>query len=179
MIRRPFVPMLAPLLLITACQAPRASAGATPSVGEDAPAFALTSNDGTEVDLASLRGRWVVLYFYPKDFTGGCTLEAQNFQRDLERYESLDAVIVGVSVDNVDSHREFCAKEGLTFRLLSDVDGAVSARYGSLNERRGTKISARNTFLIDPSGKIAQVFTAVSPATHSDDVLAALDRLRH
>src|SRR5688500_9834274 len=159
-------------------QTANAVANAIPIVGQPAPGFTLISNENKPTSLDELRGKWLVLYFYPQDFTGGCTLEAQNFQRDITRYENLDAVILGVSVDSVSSHREFCTKEGLSFRLLSDTDGAVSARYGSLNERGKRRQSARNTFVIDPAGKIAAVFTAVSPATHSANVLATLEELR-
>ncbi len=128
-----------------------------PAVGASAPPVALTSNEGKSVDLKD-SGKWVVLYFYPKDFTGGCTLEAHNFQEDFARYEKAGAVILGVSVDTAESHKDFCAKEGLRFKLLSDPDAKVSAEYGSVME--GKKMSARNTFIIDPTGKITRVFTA-------------------
>jgi peroxiredoxin Q/BCP len=120
----------------------------------------------------------VVLYFYPKDFTGGCTLEAHNFQRDLTKYEQKKAVILGVSVDSAESHKSFCAKEGLSFKLLSDPDAKVSTEYGSLMEYNGSKLSARNTFIIDPNGKIVKVFTGVKPSVHSDEVLGALEFLQ-
>ena len=106
-----------------------AGAAGFPPVGEPAPEFTLTSDQGKQVSLGDLRGKWVVLYFYPKDFTGGCTLQAHNFQRDLDKYEAAGAAVVGVSVDSPDSHRSFCEKEGLRFRLLSDTDAAVSSRY--------------------------------------------------
>ncbi len=150
----------------------------TPEVGAPAPDFSLTSNEGNQVSLSSYRGRWVVLYFYPKDFTSGCTLEAHNFQRDLAKYEQARAVILGVSVDNAESHKSFCAKEGLSFKLLADTTAEVSEKYGSLMEYNGVKLSARNTFLIDPRGNVAKVFTQVKPANHSDEVLAALAELR-
>lgn len=149
-----------------------------PSVGAVAPTFKLTSNEGKQVDLKQYRGKWVVLYFYPKDFTGGCTLEAHNFQRDLAKYEQAKAVILGVSVDTAESHKSFCAKEGLSFKLLSDTDTKVSTEYGSLADYNGTKYSARNTFIIDPKGKIAKVFTGVKPSGHSDEVIAALAELQ-
>jgi thioredoxin-dependent peroxiredoxin len=149
-----------------------------PAVGSDAPSFKLTSNEGKEVKLKSFRGKWVVLYFYPKDFTSGCTLEAHNFQRDLAKYEQAKAVILGVSVDTAESHKSFCAKEGLSFKLLSDVDGKISTEYGSIMEREGTKYSTRNTFIINPKGKVAKVFTGVKPSVHSDEVLAALAELQ-
>ena len=149
-----------------------------PAVGSDAPTFKLTSNEGKEVKLKSFRGKWVVLYFYPKDFTSGCTLEAHNFQRDLAKYEQAKTVILGVSVDTAESHKSFCAKEGLSFKLLSDVDGKVSTDYGSLMDNKGTKYSTRNTFIINPKGKVAKVFIGVKPSVHSDEVLAALAELQ-
>jgi len=149
-----------------------------PAVGAMAPDFALTSNEGKQASLKDFRGKWVVLYFYPKDFTSGCTLEAHNFQSDLAKYEAINAVILGVSVDTADSHKSFCAKEGLSFKLLSDVDTKVSDTYGSVMEYNGMKLSSRNTFIIDPQGKIAQVFLKVKPAGHSEEVLSALARLQ-
>jgi peroxiredoxin len=104
-----------------------------------------------------------VLYFYPKDFTSGCTIEAHNFQRDLDKYTAKNAVIVGVSVDNVDSHKSFCTKEGLNFKLLADPNHAVVAKYGSVAEYNGMTIATRNTFLIDPTGVIRKVYLKVSP----------------
>src|SRR6266446_8296241 len=149
-----------------------------PAVGTNAPDFTLTTNEGNQAGLKDFRGKWVVLYFYPKDFTSGCTLEAHNFQRDLAKYEQAGAVILGVSVDSADSHKGFCAKEGLNFTLLSDPDAKVTAAYGSAMEYKGSKLAARNTFLIDPEGKIAKVYTQVDPAGHSDEVLAALGGLQ-
>src|SRR5215467_10344854 len=130
-----------------------------PEVGKPAPDFSLTTGDGSQVSLKDYHGKWVVLYFYPKDFTSGCTLEARNFQQDLAQYEHLNAVILGVSVDTAQSHKDFCAKEGLSFKLLSDPEAQVSTQYGSVMDYKGAKLSARNTFLIDPEGKVAQVFT--------------------
>jgi thioredoxin-dependent peroxiredoxin len=149
-----------------------------PPVGSPAPAFSLENDEGKMTSLADFRGKWVVLYFYPKNFTGGCTLQARNFQKDVARYEEMGAVIVGVSVDSADSHKSFCEKEGLTFRLLSDTDAAVSSAYNSVMEHEGTKYSSRNTFLIDPRGNLVKVFEKVSPAGHSAEVLATLAELR-
>jgi peroxiredoxin Q/BCP len=148
-----------------------------PPVGSSAPELMLTNNEGKLTTLAEYRGKWVVLYFYPKDFTSGCTLEARNFQRDLKKYEAANAVILGVSVDTAQSHKDFCAKEGLNFKLLSDPDAKVSSSYGSVMEYEGKKLSARNTFLIDPQGKIAKEFLGVKVPSHSDEVLAALAEL--
>jgi thioredoxin-dependent peroxiredoxin len=152
-----------------------AAAETLPQVGSEAPGFTLPSQDGTPVSLKDLRGKWVVLYFYPKDGTSGCTLEAHNFQRDLPGYEARNAMIVGVSVDSTGSHKEFCAKQGLTFKLLADDQKKVAPMYGSLDNLLVLKIAARNTFLIDPAGRIAKVWTGVSPSRHSSEVLAALD----
>ncbi|MDT7604025.1 MAG: thioredoxin-dependent peroxiredoxin [Acidobacteriota bacterium] len=149
-----------------------------PAVGAVAPEFSLTTNEGKPASLKDFRGKWVVLYFYPKDFTSGCTLEAHNFQQDLPKYKQAHAVILGVSVDTAESHKSFCAKEGLNFKLLSDEGGKVSDTYGSVMEYNGAKYSARNTFIINPKGKIMRVFTKVSPAGHSAEVLAALAELQ-
>src|ERR1043165_9749488 len=149
-----------------------------PAVGAAAPGFNLNTNEGKQVSLNDFKGKWVVLYFYPKDFTQGCTIEARNFQRDIEKYEAANAVILGVSVDNAESHKEFCAKEGLNFKLLADTDAKVSETYGSLKDYDGKKMSARNTFIINPEGKIAKVFTGVKPQTHSEEVLQALAELQ-
>jgi peroxiredoxin Q/BCP len=148
-----------------------------PAQGSAAPEFSLSSEDGNQVSLKDYRGKWVVLYFYPKDFTTGCTIEAHNFQRDQAEYARRNAVILGVSVDSAESHKSFCAKEGLNFKLLSDTQHQVSKEYGSLMNFGVTQISARNTFLIDPQGKIARAFSSVNPARHSAEMLAAIDEL--
>ena len=153
-------------------------AGDPPVVGEKAPAFSLPSQEGSTVSLAQFGGKWVVLYFYPKDFTSGCTLEAHNFQRDLSKYEKASAVILGVSLDSVDSHKDFCTKEGLSFKLLSDTKQTATQAYGSLAKYQDREIAARNTFLIGPDEVVRKVFLKVSPATHSDEVLAALAQLQ-
>lgn len=165
------------LLVVTAVAAkPVVPVTEVPVAGTAAPTFKLVTNEGKEASLADFKGQWVVLYFYPKDFTSGCTLEAHNFQRDLDKYTKLHAVILGVSIDTAESHKSFCAKEGLNFKLLSDADAKVSDQYGSVMEYNGMKLSARNTFIINPKGKIAKVFVKVNPAVHSEEVLAALTR---
>ena len=170
---------LAAALAASLSAAPAAFAlDAPPAVGAPAPPVSLTSNEGTPTSLGDFKGKWIVLYFYPKDFTSGCTLEAHNFQRDLAKYQKANAVILGVSVDSPGSHKDFCAKEGLSFKLLSDPDAKVSAEYASVMTYNGAKLSARNTYLIDPSGKIAKVFLDVKPAGHSEEVLAALASLQ-
>ena len=145
-----------------------------PEVGKKVPSLKGLTGDGNELKLASYKGQWVVLYFYPKDMSTGCTIEAHNFQADMSKYEHLNAVIVGVSVDSTSSHQQFCAKEGLHFKLLSDEDKTVVQQYGSLMDRAGMKMAQRNTFLISPQGKIVKVWTGVNPNTHSQDVLAEL-----
>jgi thioredoxin-dependent peroxiredoxin len=146
-------------------------------VGCDAHDFSLRCQDGTLVRLTDFRGRWVILYFYPKDSTPGCTAEAREFQQDQAEYEKRNAVVLGVSTDDEGSHCKFSAKEGLHFRLLADTAGQVSGTSGSLRNFGFTKISARNTFLIDPKGRIARTFAGVNPFRHSAEVLAALDEL--
>ncbi len=155
------------------------SAGAAqPQAGQPAPDFNLTSGDGSSVSLSKYHGKWVVLYFYPKDFTSGCTLEAKNFERDLTKYQNAGAVILGVSVDSAQSHKDFCTKEGLNFKLLADPDGKTSAQYGSTMEYQGKTMAARNTFLINPKGEIVRVYTGVKPAEHSEEVLKDLATLQ-
>jgi thioredoxin-dependent peroxiredoxin len=145
-----------------------------PAVGQTAPTFSLPSQDGTPISLDQFRGKWVVLYFYPRDMTTGCTIEAHNFQNAQSQFDAKNAVILGVSVDSTDSHKQFCAKDGLTFHLLSDTSHNVVSQYGSLGNFNGVAIAMRNTFLIDPTGKIAQVWTKVNPATAASSVLDAI-----
>jgi peroxiredoxin Q/BCP len=153
-------------------------AGDAPAVGSAAPEFTLNSQEGTPVSLKDYRGQWVVLYFYPKDFTSGCTIEAHNFQRDQPLYQQKKVVVLGVSVDSADSHKKFCAKEGLNFKLLADTDHKVSSAYGSLTNLGLVQFAARHTFIINPDGKIAKVFTEVNPNKHSEEVLSALTELQ-
>lgn len=165
--------------LVTIMLVPRVfSRSVVPSEGRKAPDFSLPSQDGSMVSLKDYRGKWVVLYFYPKDMTPGCTREAHNFQADQSKYAQRNAVVLGVSLDSVDSHKKFCAKDSLTFKLLSDSDRTVSSRYGSLTNFGIARFAARNTFLIDPEGRIAKVYTSVDPTKHSAQVLSALDQLQ-
>lgn len=167
--------LLAMLLVVT----PLLSFGASvPSAGSEAPEFTLPSQEGTPVSLKDYRGKWVVLYFYPKDFTSGCTIEAHNFQRDQSKYQGKNAVVLGVSVDSADSHKKFCAKEGLNFKLLADTDYKVTTAYGSLTNMVVVKFAARHTFIINPEGKIVKVYEDVNPNQHSDEVLVALADLQ-
>jgi peroxiredoxin Q/BCP len=149
--------------------------GPQPPLNQMAPAFRLPSNtDDGQISLADYRGKWVVVYFYPKDFTPGCTIEARKFQQDLPKYIAKNTQILGISADDVDSHAEFCDSEGLKFPLLADVDGAVSKAYGSWLGYS----SLRHTYIIDPEGKLQAVFTGVNPIVHSQEVLAKLDQLQ-
>ena len=148
-----------------------------PAVGSAAPDFTLDSQDGKPVSLHDYKGKWVVLYFYPKDMTSGCTIEAHNFQRDLAKFDAKNAVILGVSMQDRKSHQEFCAKESLTFKLLADTKRDVSEKYDSVMNFGVTKLSSRHTFLIDPNGVVRKVWTSVDVKTHSDDVLRAIDEL--
>ena len=152
----------------------RAADEPMPAVGQDAPTFTLPSQDGSPVSLDQYKGKWVVLYFYPKDMTTGCTIEAHKFQDALPQFDAKNAVILGVSVDTVDSHKQFCTKDSLTFHLLADPDHKVVSAYGSLGSFGPMTIAQRNTFLIDPQGKIAKVWVKVSPPNAASDVLAAL-----
>lgn len=160
--------------LAIALMAPALQAAAIPAEGTVAPDFTLSSQEGKPVSLKDFRGKWVVLYFYPKDMTPGCTIEAHNFQADQDKFTARKAAIVGVSVDTVDSHVQFCTKENLTFKLLSDPSHQVVDKYGSF----GGVVAARNTFLIDPKGVIRKVYTGVKPNGHSAELLSALDELQ-
>jgi peroxiredoxin Q/BCP len=149
-----------------------------PSSGAPAPDFTLNSQDGKPLALHDLRGKWVVLYFYPKDFTSGCTREAHNFQRDLAQFEQKNAVILGVSVQDESTHQKFCAKEGLSFKLLADTQYKVSSSYDSLVNLGVAKLSARHTFLIDPDGVVRKSYLSVNADKHSAEVLADLAGLQ-
>ena len=157
-----------------------ASAAGVPSVGTEAPNFTLKSQDGNAISLSQFRGKWVVLYFYPRDMTKGCTIEAHNFQRDQQKFTAANAVVLGVSVDSTDSHQQFCTKEGLTFKLLADTDFQASEEYGTLTNHGDVKYSKRYTFIIDPTGKIAWVNADVDADIngHSEQVLAELAKLQ-
>jgi len=171
--------LLVAVVLVLVVLVPRLlSRSAPPTEGSSAPDFTLPSQEGSSVSLQDYRGKWVVLYFYPKDQTPGCSREAHNFQVDQPKYAEHNAVVLGVSLDSVDSHKKFCAKEGLNFKLLADTDRKVTDSYGSLTNLGVVKFAARHTFLIDPAGKIAKAYTSVDPLKHSAEVLAELDLLQ-
>ena len=169
--------LLAAVLVILVAARMRAGDKA-PAVGTAAPDFTLNSQEGQAISLRDFKGKWVVLYFYPKDMTTGCTIEAHNFQRDLAKYDAKNAVILGVSVQDEKTHQQFCTKESLTFRLLADTKKEVSQKYDSVMNFGVMKLSARHTYLIDPAGMIRKVWTDVDVKKHSDEVLAALDELQ-
>ena len=175
-----FVAVIVAVLLLVGLVAAHASrdAAKAPAAGTPAPDFTLNAQDGKPVSLRDFRGQWVVLYFYPKDFTSGCTKEAHNFQHDLALYEKKNAVILGVSGQDEVSHEKFCTAEGLHFKLLADTHCELSARYGSVVNLGVAKLSARHTFLIDPAGVIRKVYLKVDPTRHSAEVLADLAELQ-
>ncbi|MBW4521536.1 MAG: peroxiredoxin [Scytolyngbya sp. HA4215-MV1] len=163
------------LTCLSAVPAAYALGGTLPALNQPAPEFRLPTHIGNgTISLSDYRGKWVVAYFYPKDFTPGCTLEAQRFQQDLPKYLSRNTQILGISADSIDAHAEFCESEGLRFPLLADTDGSVSKAYGSW---MGI-VSARHTFIIDPNGILRQIFTGVRPVIHSTEVLAKLEELQ-
>jgi peroxiredoxin Q/BCP len=165
------------LVVVIAVRASRATAKA-PLAGTPAPEFTLNAQDGKPLSLRDFRGKWVVLYFYPKDFTSGCTKEARNFQHRLAQFEQKNAVILGVSGQDENSHQRFCAAEDLHFKLLADTNFELSTRYGSVVNLAVAKLSARHTFLIDPDGVIRKVYLSVDPSKHSIQVLADLTELQ-
>lgn len=155
------------------------AAGDIAAVGSAAPNFTLPSQENTPVTLDAYKGKWVVLYFYPKDQTSGCTIEAHNFQRDLKQYEALNAVVLGVSLDTVDSHKAFCTKDSLTFKLLADPDHKVVDAYGVPVKSYGPMHYAeRDTFLISPDGKIVKEWQVSDIQGHSGEVLAAIAAMK-
>lgn len=168
-------------LLVRAPQA-FAMGGILPELDQLAPDFRLPgvvpgpggAAEPAECSLAQFRGQWLVLYFYPRDFTEGCTIEARGFQRDLPAFQKAGAAVVGISADDADSHSQFCGSEGLLFPLLSDPGGRVSKLYGSWI----APFSQRHTFLIDPEGVLRARWSAVRPSGHSQEVLAQLQQLQ-
>jgi peroxiredoxin Q/BCP len=174
--------LLLPAALLGRAPSALALGGVLPELNTPAPDFDLPGvtpdREGKPIEsrlnLAAFQGRWLVLYFYPRDFTSGCTLEARGFQRDLASFEARGASVVGVSADDAESHASFCGSEGLAYPLLSDPAGEVSRRYGSWM----APYSLRHTFLIDPEGTLRQRWTGVHPAQHSQELLAALNTLQ-
>lgn len=146
--------------------------------GDTAPGFALIDQYQKTHKLEDYRGKWVVLYFYPKDDTPGCTTEACNFRDDIFRIRDLQAEVLGVSLDSAESHAKFAEKHGLPFPLLSDAAGEIAARYGCLTSMGPLKYAKRHTFIIDPDGNIARVYRSVKPEKHAAEVIADLEKLQ-
>lgn len=149
------------------------------AVGSAAPNFTLPNQENTPVSLNDYKGKWVVLYFYPKDQTSGCSLEAHNFQRDIDKYHALNAVVLGVSMDTVESHKTWCTKDGFSFKMLADPNHKVVDEYGVPVKTFTTPngpitIAMRNTFLISPAGKIVKEWEVKDIQNHSTEVLAAI-----
>jgi peroxiredoxin Q/BCP len=176
---RKAISLAAVLALATFGLGLKAYAADAVAIGATAPNFTLPSQLDKPVSLSDFKGQWVVLYFYPKDQTQGCTIEAHNFQRDEAKYTALNAAVVGVSLDTVDSHKAFCTKETLTFKLLADPDHKVVDAYGVPIKGMGPiKFASRQTYLISPSGKVVKFWPDVKVDHHSEEVLAAIEEAK-
>jgi peroxiredoxin Q/BCP len=160
------------LLTVAACQA-----GEVPTVGSAAPGFRLQDQNGEWHELADYRGQWLAVYFYPKDDTPGCTTEACNFRDNIYAFRAIGASVVGISVDDVESHKDFSDKYKLPFVILADHTGETAAAYGVLRDWKLTKIAARQSFIVDPAGTIVRHYAEVDPETHTQEVLADLEAL--
>lgn len=154
----------------------------TLKIGSKAPSFSLTDQTGTTHTLADYAGKWVLLYFYPRDNTPGCTTEALTFESKLAEFKKKNCVILGVSTDSEASHKKFCEKQNLTFTLLSDPEKAAHEKYGTWAQKKfmGREYmgTLRNSFLISPDGQIAKIYESVKPPAHAAEVLADLDELQ-
>jgi peroxiredoxin Q/BCP len=169
-------------LTVLACavlQAVAPAHAAGPAIGAPAPAFRLQDQNGRWVTLDQQRGRWLVLYFYPKDATPGCTTEACEFRDNVFAFREAGAAILGVSVDDVDSHASFAKEHGLPFPLLADSDKRVARAYGVLYRALGImELARRETFLIDPQGRVAKHYADVDPKSHARQLLGDLKALQ-
>jgi len=154
-----------------------ALAAEPPAVGSAAPAFRLQDQKGEWHALSDYRGKWVVLYFYPKDNTPGCTTQACEFRDNIFAYREMGAVILGVSVDDVASHKAFSEQHGLPFPILADSEKTTATAYGTLTTYKDMVLSQRDTYIIDPEGRIAKHYVKVDPKGHSELVLADLKQL--
>ena len=143
-----------------------------PAVGSDAPSFNLQDQNGEWHALGDYRGQWLAVYFYPRDDTPGCTTEACNFRDNIYAFKAIGAAVVGISVDDVESHKEFSDKYKLPFTILADEDGKTAKTYGVLKDYKLLKLASRQSFLVDPEGKIVKHYADVDPDEHTDQVLA-------
>ena len=159
-------------LAVTAC------AGEPPAEGAPAPGFHLQDQNGEWHDLADYRGRWLAIYFYPKDDTPGCTTEACNFRDNIHQFRAIGADVVGISVDDSSSHREFSDKYQLPFTLLADEGGKVCDEYGVLRDFKVAVLASRQSFLVSPDGVIAKHYADVDPETHTQEVLSDIRALQ-
>jgi len=157
--------------------APNGSASDQPAVGSAAPEFELADQTGQLHSLEDYREQWVVLYFYPKDDTPGCTTEACEFRDNIFAFRDMNAQILGVSLDDVDSHKEFAEKYSLPFPLLADTDGSMSSAYGVKTRMFGMTVAKRQTFIIGPDGNVVKHYETVKPAGHSTEIIADLKAL--
>lgn len=148
-------------------------------VNDKAPEFSLIDQTGKQHRLSDYRKRWVVLYFYPKNNTAGCTREACRFRDDYFRLTKLGAEVLGVSIDNRDSHAEFAKKYSLPFPLLADTDGKVASQYGSFFSFGPLRFAKRHTFIIDPEGRIAKIYRSVKPDSHSEEIVHDLSQIQN
>ena len=146
-------------------------------IGSPAPAFSLLDQYSEQHKLDNYNGRWLVLYFYPKADTPGCTTEACEFRDDVFQLRKMNVALLGVSTDDVKSQKEFSDKYHLPFSLLSDPDGAIASKYGSFKQLGSLRFASRHTFIIDPAGNIARIYRNVSPKKHSDEIIADLKTL--
>jgi peroxiredoxin Q/BCP len=159
------LPLLIALWSISAC------ASEVPAVGSDAPSFKLQDQNGEWHALKDYRGQWLAVYFYPKDDTPGCTTEACNFRDNIYAFKAIGAAVVGISVDDVESHKEFSDKYKLPFTILADEKGKTAKSYGVLRDYKLLKLASRQSFLVDPEGKIAKHYADVDPDEHTEQVL--------
>lgn len=146
--------------------------------GAPAPDFELRDQDGQLHSIEDYRGQWVALYFYPKDDTPGCTTEACEFRDNIFAFRNLNCQVLGISLDDEESHKDFAQKNSLPFPLLADTEGTTAVAYGVKTKMLGMTVAKRQTFLIDPDGNIAKHYAKVDPATHSKQILADLEKLQ-
>lgn len=166
--------LLSITLMVTALTA---CAGTPPPEGSPAPGFKLQDQNGEWHDLQDYRGTWLAMYFYPKDGTPGCTTEACNFRDNIYAFKAIGASVVGLSLDDVDSHKKFSTEYKLPFTLLADVGGHTAEAYGVLTDYQAMQIASRQSFIINPEGIIVKHYADVDPDTHTDQVLTDLKAL--
>jgi peroxiredoxin Q/BCP len=167
----------ATILMLLIASGSSAQADQAPEVGKEAPGFKLQDQNGEWHDLQDYRGTWLAVYFYPKDDTPGCTKEACNFRDNIYAFKAIGAAVVGISIDDVESHNEFSEKYKLPFTILADEDGETAQAYGVLRDWKLIQIASRQSFLVNPDGVIVKHYEDVDPDTHTQEVLADLEAL--